>query len=441
MRRPLSITLRLSLLLGLSTVLLWLGAAAIAVLVLKHELTETFDDALIQSALRILPLAVHDLREPDEEDERDEYRVPGLEGRENARFGYLIRDPRGRTRLVSGEMPPEETLPLPAPEGFFDLGGRRALSVTDARRGFSILLVETGSHRQDVLYDAARALLLPLAALLPLIALGIWATVRLSMRPVGRLRREIAERGGGNLAAIPTDGHPAELAPVAEEIASLLSRLRAALDAERSFSAMSAHELRTPIAGALAQVQQLREELGGLPQGARARSVEEALKTLATLSEKLLQLARLDAGFARAEATSDMVPVLKLLVRDTEDCRLDLRPDADLSLAVNPDAFGILVTNLLQNAIKHGGETPQVTVTAGPGKQLCVANSGPVVPRETLETLGRKFVRGDTSARGTGLGLALVKSIAEQTGGTVALFSPRRGHGDGFEVTVTWPFA
>jgi len=438
MRKPLSITLRLSLLLGLTTLLLWLGAAAIAVLVLKHELTETFDDALRQSALRLLPLAVHELREPEE---RDEYRVPGLEGGESASFGYLIRDPRGRTRLVSGEMPPESSLPSPAPEGFFDVNGQRALSLTDPRRGYSILLVETGSHRRDVLIDAASALLLPLAALLPLIAIGIWATVRLAMRPVGRLRREIAERGAGNLAAIATDGHPRELAPIAGEIASLLSRLRAALDAERSFSAMSAHELRTPIAGALAQVQQLREEIGDLPQNGRARAVEDALKHLATLSEKLLQLARLEAGFARADETTDMIPVIRLLLRDAGSCKLDLRPDADLTLAVNPDAFSILLSNLLQNARIHGGSAPDITVAAGPGKRLSVSNSGPVVAAGKLEQLGRKFVRGDTSARGTGLGLALVKSIAEQTDGDVSILSPRSGHGDGFEVVVTWPAA
>ncbi|MCK7614675.1 sensor histidine kinase [Roseibium sediminicola] len=436
MTRPLSITLRLSLLLGLSTLLLWLGAAAIAVLVLKHELTETFDDALRQSALRLLPLAVHELREPDED---DEYRVPGLEGRDSANFGYLIRDPRGRTRLVSGDVPPTSSIPSPAPEGFFDLDGRRALSLTDPRRGYSILLVETGSHRQDVLFDAARALLLPLAALLPLIALGIWATVRFAMRPLGRLRNEIAERGGGNLKAIPTDGHPRELAPIAEEIASLLSRLRAALDAERSFSAMSAHELRTPIAGALAQVQQLRAELGDLPQDARAQSVEDALKSLATLSEKLLQLARLESGFARAETPTDLLPVLKLLLREAGDCKFDLREGADLTLFVNPDAFSILLSNLLQNARKHGGVSPEITVIAGPGKRLSVANSGPVVAPETLEKLGRKFVRGDTTARGTGLGLALVKTIAEQTGGKVTFLSPRPGHTGGFEAVVTWP--
>ncbi len=441
MRSPLSITLRLSLLLGIATLLLWLGAAAIAIFVLKSELTETFDDTLYQSASRLLPLAVHDLHEPDERGERNEYRVPGLEGGDSAKFGYLILDRQGRTRLASGDLPPASAFPSPLPRGFFEIDGQRALSLSDRRKGFTIVLVETGSHRQEVLLRAAGALLLPLAALLPLIGLGIWVTVRIAMRPVGKLRREIAERGERNLAEINRDGHPKELTPIADEVASLLDRLRAALDAERSFSAMSAHELRTPIAGALAQVQQLREELGDLPQGARAQSVEEALKTLATLSEKLLQLARLDAGFARAETTTDMLPVLKLLLREVGECDLDLRPDADLDLAVTPDAFSILVSNLLQNALRHGGNSPEIHVTAGPGKRIAVSNSGRVVDPATLRKLGRKFVRGETSARGTGLGLALVKSIAEQTGGSLALHSPRPGSSDGFEAVVTWPDA
>ncbi|WP_269581017.1 sensor histidine kinase [Roseibium sp. Sym1] len=441
MKTPLSITWRLSFLLGGSTLLLWLGAAAIAIVVLKAELTETFDEALYQSALRLLPLAVHDLHELEEDEAPDEYRIPGLEGGDGANFGYLIRDRRGRTRLAAGDLPPESAFPSPVPRGFFEIDGQRALSLPDERKGFSIILVETGDHRQDVLLRAAGALLLPLAALLPLIGFGIWATVRIAMRPVGRLRRQIAERGEKNLADIPGGDHPKELAPIAEEIASLLARLRAALDAERAFSAMSAHELRTPIAGALAQVQQLREELGDLPQDARAQSVEDALKKLAALSEKLLQLARLEAGFARAGTRTDMMPVLKLLLREAGDCALDLKPSADLTLEINPDAFSILVTNLLQNARGHGGPDPAITVTAGPDKRLSIANSGPVVARETLHGLGRKFVRGETSARGTGLGLALVTTIAEQTGGTVELKSPRSGHTDGFEAIVSWTSA
>lgn len=439
MRRTPSITFRLALLLGLSTLLLWLGAAAIAALVLKHELTETFDDTLRQSALRLLPLAVHDLREKEDHEEREEFRVPGFDGFETENFGYLIRDKRGRTRLVSGNMPPESAFPDPIPSGFFEVDGRRALSLRERKRGYSIVLVETGDHRKTVLMDAAGALLLPLAALLPLIGLGIWMTVRIAMRPVERLRREIAERGHTNLEGIDIEGHPKELAPIANEVASLLDRLRSALDAERAFSAMSAHELRTPIAGALAQVQQLSEELANLPQRARAQSVEAALKNLSALSENLLRLARLEAGFARADRETDLMPILKFLLRDAQDVSLSIHPDADLTIAINPDAFSIVISNLLENARRHGGDEALISVTAGPGKKLAVANTGKVVAAETLRKLGEKFVRGETQARGTGLGLALVKTIADQTGGTLTLASPRHGHADGFEVILSWP--
>jgi len=437
-RRKPSIAWRLAFWLTAGTAVLWAGAAGIALAVLNIELTETFDDTLRQSALRLLPLALHDLGEPEE---RHEYRISPL-NQEDQYFTYYVHDPAGRPLLLADDTPPELVVDK-VPEGFSYINGQRALSLTDKQSGFGIVVVEKSDHRGHAIADAAGALFWPLAALIPLIGIGIWAAVRIAMRPLERLRAEIAQRGSHNLAELSSAEHPVELAPIADEVASLLQRLRAALDAERTFAASSAHELRTPIAGALAQTQQLAFELQNRKEGARVREIESALRKLSELSEKLLQLSRLDAGFASAEKPGDMLPVLKLVARDSGSqsnarVTLDIDPAADLRLAINADAFAIAVSNLVHNAAKHGDPDQPIRVVVGPGKRLAVINAGTIVDPQTLSRLGQRFVRGDTSAKGSGLGLSIVRAIAEQTGGDLHLFSPARDASDGFESELVW---
>jgi two-component system OmpR family sensor kinase len=177
----------------------------------------------------------------------------------------------------------------------------------------------------------------------------------------------------------------------------------------------------------LAQTQQLAIELGDQPAGRRLREVEFSLRRLAQLSEKLLQLSRLDAGFAQAESASDLLPALRLVVRDFQvasrtQSRVRLQVAQGLALVgrINLDAFAIAVRNLIQNALIHGAPDGLVEVIAGPGRQVRVINAGPVVPGATLARIAEPFRRGSTSAKGTGLGLSIVRSIMDQTDGSLS---------------------
>ncbi|MBL4784690.1 MAG: HAMP domain-containing histidine kinase [Cohaesibacteraceae bacterium] len=442
MKNTHSIAARLAIGLAFGTAILWAGAAAITLLVLQAELTESFDRTLRQSALRLLPLAMHDLHER-EEGEQDELRISGLEDADKA-FSYYVRDRNGKPILLSDDVAPEDVF-ANVRDGLSDIDGRRVLALTEPDSGYAIVLVEAGTHRQDIFIEAAIALFWPLAGLIPLIGFGIWASVRFALRPLKILRDQIAKRGTHNLNEIHTTNHPAELAPIAEEVDNLLKRLRAALDAERSFAASSAHELRTPIAGALAQIQQLMLELKDQNAKSRVAEVEFALKKLASQAERLLQLSRLDAGFARSGTINDLMPVLNLVVRDVQSdgmaqnrITLKIDPGADLRVAINLDAFAIALTNLLQNAIKHGAAATIVEVNVGPEKSIRVTNSGPSVDQLTLQKLGAPYVRGNTKASGSGLGLSIARTMMEQTGGTLYLRSPATDKVDGFEAELKW---
>ena len=459
-RRP-SIALRLALGLTSGMALLWIGAAAISVSVMQHELNEAYDDSLLQSAQRLLPLAVQDLRERGEVgrlivganavagDGDDDDRPEAGEGERagpvphDASFSYIVFDSQGDV-VLRDQQAGDLALPVGAPQGFADIAGQRTFTLSD-RAGFSILIVETSDRRLNGLMDAISALGLPLLALLPLMAGGIWLGMRLALRPLEALRRDIAKRDSRNLEPLASDGHPVELAPIAEAIGALMSRLKSALDAERAFAARSAHELRTPIAGALAQTQQLSAELGTGPGKARLAEIEAALKRLSTLTEKLLQLARIEAGFARSDQQTDLRPVLAMVADDInastiwhDRVQVDTTP-VKLVAPMDPDAFAIAVRNLLENALKHGASDAPVQVLPDAEGRVHVRNGGRVVDAADLARLGQPFTRGSTTADGSGLGLSIARSILEQAGGALSLHSPAPGGADGFEAVMILP--
>ncbi|MGC5198748.1 sensor histidine kinase, partial [Aphanothece microscopica] len=106
---------------------------------------------------------------------------------------------------------------------------------------------------------------------------------------------------------------------------------------------------------------------------------------------------------------------------------------------LDPDAFGILLRNLIENALRHGEEAHPIEVTLSPEGLLTVANDGPVVPTETIARLTARFERGGSDREGSGLGLAIVAAIAERLGSELILQSPRPGHSRGFKAAVRLP--
>lgn len=446
MARP-SIARRLAIGLAGGMALIWIGAVAIAGATMQSELNETFDEALRQAAFRLLPLA-HELAERDREgpdSERPAERSPvGVLGTDEEYFTYFVRDRFGNVVLRAEDATPDLSA-ANVPDGISEIGGRQIFATTDPRSGYGIVVIEQTDHRSEAISDGMIALVLPLIALVPLIGLGIWYAIRMAMRPVRRLSQDVARRNRRNLAPISADGQPVELAPIADAVASLLDRLRAALDAERAFAASSAHELRTPIAGALAQTQLLQLELGESAGSGRVREIEAALKQLSQLSERLLQLSRLEAGFAEAEKAVDLLPVLRLVVRDFQssagEARVSLHEEDDVRLivAINLDAFAIAIRNLLQNALIHGASDGPIEVFAGPGATVRVVNHGVVISAEQRQHLAEPFVRGETDAQGSGLGLSIVRAILEQTGGKLTFHSPATNRTDGFEAVAAWP--
>jgi two-component system, OmpR family, sensor kinase len=434
-----SLRSRLGIGVAIGMAVFWLAAAIVAGFVLRREIDEVFDSALQEVAQRVLPLAYSELLTRDADETQ---RVPPV-GPHREYITYVVRDAQGRELLQSSDADPSR-IPNGLAPGFHSTDALRTYTETAVQGTIVVTAAEDLQHRRAAVMKAVMALVWPLLALVPVAVAGVWLAVRLSLKPLVAFRGAIEARGRGNLSPIGTQGLPEEIAPVATSVNALIGRLRGALDAERSFTANSAHELRTPIAAALAQTQRLIAELPEVAQRERARSIEMALRRLSRLSEKLMQLAKAEGGGLVAEYAAPLGPVLRLVIDEVErhaDCaeRLDVSipEDGGPPHDLDPDAFGVLARNLIENAVRHGVPETPIAIRLLPDR-LEVENRGPVVPPDQLDSLTRPFKRGPTRADGSGLGLAIAAAICRGAGLSLVLASPIPGESDGFRATVVF---
>lgn len=437
-----SLQRRLALALTGGVMALWLLATVAAGLLLRREIDEVFDSALQEVVQRVLPLAYTEILAREADAGSDPQRIASV-GAHREYITYIVRDAAGRRLLQSHDADLAQFPPNPA-HGFSDGPSSRLYTEIAVSGTIVVTAAERPGHRQKAVRDAIRLLAWPLVLLLPLGIAGTWVLVAVTLRPVVAFRHEIEARGSGHLAPVSVSHLPSEIAPVAEAVNALMARLRRALDAERSFTANSAHELRTPVAAALAQAQRLRAEL---PEGAaRARTVEieSALKRLARLSEKLLQLARAEGAGLIGEAPEDLVPALRLVLHDLSAegaVAVALPPAGRFVSTLDLDAFAILARNLIENALKHGDASQPVRVALTDDGRFSVVSAGPVLEPAILAAMTQRFVRGTTMAEGAGLGLSIVQAIAQGVGAEIAFVSPATGQADGLEVAVRLPAA
>jgi two-component system OmpR family sensor kinase len=438
MKAPQSLQGRLGLWLGLALTVVWIAAASVTSLIARQEMEEVFDSALQETAQRILPIAVVDIL--GREEEGISQRLAAIRGHDES-FTYIVRDDQDRILLRSHAADPA-VFPAWDGTGFRKTALHRLYSDEAVQGTIRITVAEPLVHRASVGRELQMGLGLPLLVVLPVALLAIVLVVRASLAPLRQFRDRLAARGVRDLSPVTLGDLPTEIAPVADTMNGLLARLSAAFEAERSFAANAAHELRTPLAGAIAQAQRLQAETQDADAKARAGEIEATLKRLTRLSERLMQLARAEGGRLRRDEAADLRPIARILADDlsrtTGPGRIVLAlPDSAVMSDLDPDAFAILLRNLVENALRHGKADCPVEVSLWADGTLIVANDGPVVAAGDLVRLTNRFERAPSSGDGSGLGLAIVAAIAERTQSRLELRSPRSSGSSGFEARFT----
>jgi two-component system OmpR family sensor kinase len=273
----------------------------------------------------------------------------------------------------------------------------------------------------------------PIALMMPILMLVVWWVVSVSLKPVARVRKQVASRQADDLSPVSEAGLPDEVRPLVQELNLLFGRVKTAFDAQQNFVADAAHELRTPLAALKLQAQGLERADGPEARQLAVSRLTAGIERATRLVEQLLVLARQEAS--AAGGTKTLQVALADLARRTvgdlagvaQNKGVDLGLDhADkVSVEGQADALMILMRNLVDNAVKYTpvGGTVDVSVRADAGgARLVVEDSGPGIPEEERERVYDRFYRiAGSEASGSGLGLAIIKAIAERHGATLTL--------------------
>jgi two-component system OmpR family sensor kinase len=306
------------------------------------------------------------------------------------------------------------------------------------------------SARYTLAAHTAGQLVLPLLALAAVVGGLFVLALRRGLQPLDRAAKDIAAKSVAALTPLNVGNAPRELAPLVASINGLITRLSTAFDTQRRFLADAAHELRTPVTALRIQLALLKDADSNVERAEALRLLTSGVARAQNLTEQLLQISRSEPGGYVPEATPlDLGEIARQCVSalDTKarSCGIDLGAVVAEHVAVRGDAeqLTVLVNNLIDNAIRYtheGGKIDVMVNRQGGAASLAVVDNGPGIPQEERERVFDRFYRGTRApalsreATGSGLGLSIVKAIADQHGANVTLLAGYQGTGTKVEV-------
>jgi two-component system sensor histidine kinase TctE len=313
-----------------------------------------------------------------------------------------------------------------------------------------IQVAERSTLRDDFARQIMLRMMIPQGILVLLSTLAVWFGVGIGLRALTSMRREIENRSHVDLSPLDENSAPAEVRPLVRAMNDLLSRLSAALAAQQRFIADAAHQLRTPVAALKTQADLATRQVRDGEAATTLHHLKTAADHAARLVSQLLTLARAEPGSHRSvmrqpvelialarDVAGEWVP--RALARGI-DLGFD---DTSAAGTINADPFLIheMLNNLIDNAIQYTPAGGRVTVRVrqqGEQAILEVEDDGPGIPVEERKKIFERFYRLPGGApEGCGLGLAIVREIAQGHKATVAVQSGAGGRGTC--MTVTFP--
>ncbi len=418
----------------LAVVLLGLGVTYFIAL---HAATRAYDRALLDPALAMSSYLR--LREGKLQFDLPRVAQQVLLVDSRDRLYFRILDAQGRT--VAGE----PGLPAPPAEGtergdtagrYFDatLHGQHvrvvALSTTvGAVGGVSgadgasawVEVAETTFKRERLIQEVLLAELLPMLLLAVVTVVLVWFGVGRGLAPLERLRQELVARSHRDLRAVPVALSPDETRPLIDAINDLLARLRDAIGMQQRFIANAAHQLRTPLAAMLTQVELLDRSALPPAQQQDVSQLHRAISRAARLAAQLLTLARAEPGEAGGVELRpvDLEALCEEMVQEwvprAHERNIDLGFELEKAqVAGDATLLRELLRNLLDNALKYtpAGGTVTLHLRGGERPVIEVEDDGPGIPESERGRVVERFHRVDgTPGDGSGLGLAIVREI------------------------------
>jgi two-component system sensor histidine kinase TctE len=268
----------------------------------------------------------------------------------------------------------------------------------------------------------------------------VWTGIQFGLRPLKRLRDEIAARSPQDLRSFNAAAVPREILPVVVTLNRLFSTLRASVQSQQQFIANTAHQLRTPITGLQAQLDLLVAEPAARPIEGRLLILQEGIRQLARSANQLLTLARADPTvnvMAKNQTVALDAIAADVVARFFDralQSNIDLGVETEpVSIVADPALIDDLVSNLIDNALKYtqaGGRVTLSTTRKSGKPAVAVEDNGPGIPEPDRRRVMQRFYRQPNSpGHGSGLGLAIVDEIAQLYGASTTISDGAGGRG------------
>lgn len=284
----------------------------------------------------------------------------------------------------------------------------------------------------------------------PLSGLLIWLIIGRGLKSLDRVAREVANRAPTHLDPVNLLDVPEEIKPLVDELNKLFFRLKEGFEREKRFAADAAHELRTPLAAIKTQAQvalnsphikdkdiALQKLIASVN---RSTHIVQQLLTISKLVPETASINELD----EVNLTRVTREILAMLVPAAIEKNIELEFEADENISVfpgNSTAIGILIRNIVDNAIRYGKIEGKIIVRVYQQSNeivLQVRDDGPGIPIELRTRVFERFFRIlGNKEQGSGLGLSIVQQICTLHNGRVVLDKPAEG--TGLIVTVFFP--
>ncbi|MFP4894429.1 sensor histidine kinase [Paraburkholderia sp. EG304] len=357
----------------------------------------------------------------------------------------------GGHRLLAGipELPlPPHVSDKPTLYATHFADGRAARAVAYARQLYDsghteeviVAVAKMEGSRDAMVWRLLRPQLSGEVLTLVLAMVFVYLGLTFELLPLMRVKDDVADRNASQLEPIRVARLHVELRPIVDAINQCIARMGQQAATQRQFISDAAHQLRTPLALLVAQIQFARQrDSRDAPLDEALAGMHKSSRKLTTLTNKLLLLAQAESAAPlsvpeRIDLSALIAGVLEELIAFAQSREIDLGAELEDGLYVTGDEAltAALVTNLVDNALRYTQAGGRVTVQTQRRDAMAIVrviDNGPGIKADARERVFERFYRASSHAEGTGLGLPIVREIAHRQGGSVTLESNAGGAG------------
>jgi two-component system OmpR family sensor kinase len=403
----------------------------------RAELKELYDANLRQVAMAIRgqQLALHHTT--------DRYRASikgdGTVIQREEDFFIRIEDKNNHILYVSH---PDVHIPHTAELGFskvFYNNQRWRVFVAQAGTE-TIEVAQSVDLRIEAVTNVALGLIIPQVSFIPVIAFLVWLMVARGLYPLTVLSNSISRREHHLLEPLSLQKAPVEIVPLITALNGLLERLSNMVGLTQQFTSNAAHELRTPLTALKLQLALVERATDQVQRDQAIAQLDAGIERMTSIVQKLLTMARIERSAAlSAFELVRLLDVAKQSLKTFVPLALSKRIDLGMTIQSNgivlgdPEALLTLINNIVDNAVRYtpdGGRIDVAVVEKKNSVELEVTDTGPGIQPSDRERIFDRFYRvSGNMTPGTGLGMAIVKEIANRHQATISLNDGSDGTG------------